>query len=589
MKATTIPSKHYKSILSSMVASQSWPFWRFPVQVLGMLLCPLLLGAPQASAQPTPATYSIWDNSFLPDSPSVTDGLPITLGVKFQSAVDGYITGIRFYKGDNSTEPHEGKLWTGGGLLKASVTFSNETANGWQQQLFDTPVAISSNTTYIASYHSSSGYFAITPGYFSTGGHTNAPLVALADGVDGGNGVFLEPSNPDSFPTASLNAANYWVDVVLSVPPADTTPPTISCPSDVTLQCASCNTDTNNTGVATATDDSGSVTVIYSDVVSGVCPKVVTRTWTATDPTGNVASCVQTITCVPLPSSLVTDCSGCVFDSDPTTPVQDFDLLFMPDPHKRPFYRLNDSNPGGFFYNVFYTGSPGQRVTFNITLPYPFVTQGFVPIRAYDSVTVMDGNGQQCLVPGNAFFVSLQQVRLADYGRVPAPFTLIPVTLKVPASGVVYLAISLDYGLTKASGYMNNFHDDAVDYAHPTRVLIPNHGSYTFSVSGAQTGTTSIQNDNSFKQIPGVAGLVQHKGTLAPVPQAVVTLSNAKHAPIGSAVTDEDGFYMIAYKYTGKAATFYLSVTTPPPAPYKATQTTTLKANAFVEVDFLVP
>ncbi len=136
---------------------------------------------------------------------------------------------------------------------------------------------------------------------------------------------------------------------------------------------------------------------------------------------------------------------------------------------------------------------------------------------------------------------------------------------------------------------MINFNDDAVDYAHPTRVLIPNHGSYNFSVSGAQTGATSIENDNSFKQIPGVAGLVQHKGTLAPVPRAKVTLSNADHVPVGSAVTDEDGFYMIAYKHTGKAETFYVSVAIPPPAPYKATQATTLKANAFVEVNFLVP
>jgi hypothetical protein len=379
------------------------------------------------------------------------------------------------------------------------------------------------------------------------------------------------------------------VDVVLSVPPADTTPPTIACPTDVTLQCANCNTDTNNTGVATSTDDSGIVTVTYSDLVNGVCPKVVTRTWTATDPTGNAASCVQTITCVPLPPSLVTDGSGCLFDSDPTTPVQDFDLLFMPDPHKRPFYRLNDSDPGGFSYNVFCAGMPGQQVTFNITLPYPFVTQGANPINAYDGVTVLGAGSEQCLVPGNVFFASSQQVRLADYGRMPAPFTTIPVTLAVPPSGVVYLAISIDYGLTKSSGYINNSHDDAGDYAHPTRVLIPNHGSYTFSVGGAQTAATSIQNDNSFKQIPGVGGLVQHKGTLTPVPRSLVILSNAKRIPIGFAVTDEDGFYMIPYKHTGKAATFYLLIATPPPAVYTAKQTTTLKANAFVRVDFLVP
>lgn len=238
---------------------------------------------------------------------------------------------------------------------------------------------------------------------------------------------------------------------------------------------------------------------------------------------------------------------------------------------------------------MFYTGSPGQQVTFNITLPYPFVTQGANPIHAYDWVTVTGGNSQQCLAPGNAFFASSSRVGEANYGFPPAASTTIPVTLTVPPSGVVYLAISLNYGLKKTVGYMNNLYDDAVFCANPTRVLIPNHGSYNFSVSGAQTGSTSLQNDNSFKQIPGVAGLVQHAGTLAPVPGAVVVLANAWGLPVGFAVTDEDGFYKIVYRYTGKPATFHVFIATPPPAAYRATQATTLQANAFVQVNFLVP
>jgi hypothetical protein len=285
----------------------------------------------------------------------------------------------------------------------------------------------------------------------------------------------------------------------------------------------------------------------------------------------------------------VTDGHGCIFDRDPTTPVQDFRLMFVQDPQNWPSYKIAASNPGQFSYNVFHAGSPGQQVTFNIALPYPFVTKGANPIHAYDGVTVEGESSHQCLAPGNAFFVSSQQVGLADYGQVPAPFTLIPVTLTVPPSGVVYLAIHLEYGLKKTSGYMKNFSDDAVASANPRRVLIPNHGSYTFSVSGAQTSAASIQNCNSFKRIPGVAGLVQQDDTLDPVPGTVVTLTNAKRVRIGSAVTDEDGFYTIPYKHTGKAATYYLSIATPPPAPYTATQATTLKANAFVRVDFLVP
>jgi glucose/arabinose dehydrogenase len=53
-------------------------------------------------------------------------------------------------------------------------------------------------------------------------------LHALANGADGGNGVFLY--GPGGFPSQSFNANNYWVDVVftLTAPPADTMPPSVT-------------------------------------------------------------------------------------------------------------------------------------------------------------------------------------------------------------------------------------------------------------------------------------------------------------------------------------------------------------------------
>jgi hypothetical protein len=78
----------------------------------------------------------------------------------------------------------------------------------------------------------------------------------------------------------------------------DTTPPTLICPSNVVLECPATNTGTNLTGVATAQDGCGAVTVSYSDVVSTNCggAKTIARTWTATDACGNTTNCVQTIT-----------------------------------------------------------------------------------------------------------------------------------------------------------------------------------------------------------------------------------------------------------------------------------------------------
>jgi len=47
--------------------------------------------------------------------------------VSFKSDVNGYITGIRFYKGVNNTGTHLGHLWSSAGTLLASATFTGET------------------------------------------------------------------------------------------------------------------------------------------------------------------------------------------------------------------------------------------------------------------------------------------------------------------------------------------------------------------------------------------------------------------------------------------------------------------------------
>jgi hypothetical protein len=78
---------------------------------------------------------------------------------------------------------------------------------------------------------------------------------------------------------------------------SDTNPPGITCPADISIDCAA-STDPADTGSATGTDDCSSVTITHADVeAAGVCPvtRVITRTWTATDVAGNSVSCAQTI------------------------------------------------------------------------------------------------------------------------------------------------------------------------------------------------------------------------------------------------------------------------------------------------------
>ncbi|WP_231510171.1 N,N-dimethylformamidase beta subunit family domain-containing protein, partial [Streptosporangium roseum] len=102
------------------------------------------------------SSCTLWPPSAVPAVPSQPDSKASTAGVKFKAAKAGIITGIRFYKGPQNTGTHTGSLWTSSGQLLASAPFTNETASGWQQVDFSTPVNIAANTTYIASYHTTS-------------------------------------------------------------------------------------------------------------------------------------------------------------------------------------------------------------------------------------------------------------------------------------------------------------------------------------------------------------------------------------------------------------------------------------------------
>ena len=67
---------------------------------------------------------------------------PVELGLKFRSDVAGTITGIRFYKASTNTGSHVANLWSSSGTKLATATFTGETASGWQQVNFASPVSI---------------------------------------------------------------------------------------------------------------------------------------------------------------------------------------------------------------------------------------------------------------------------------------------------------------------------------------------------------------------------------------------------------------------------------------------------------------
>jgi hypothetical protein len=172
---------------------------------------------------------SIWRPTATPTVSSVADNGAVELGVQFQSDIDGFITGIRFYKGVSNTGTHVGSLWSSSRVLLASAEFTAESPSGWQQVNFSTPVAITANTVYVASYHTNVGGYSADGGYFATTGVNSPPLHALASTAQRPNGLFSYAAT-STFPQDSFNATNYWVDVVLatSLSGGDTTPPTVT-------------------------------------------------------------------------------------------------------------------------------------------------------------------------------------------------------------------------------------------------------------------------------------------------------------------------------------------------------------------------
>lgn len=169
-----------------------------------------------------PKVSSIWPSTAVPANPDAGADSPVELGVKFRSDTNGSISGIRFYKSAANSGPHTARLWNSNGTLLATATSVNESASGWQQADFATPVPIGANTDYIASYHTVSGHYSYNHDYFAGTGVDTPPLHALAGDVSGGNGVFAYGA-AGSFPANQWRSSNYWVDVAFT--PGGTAPP----------------------------------------------------------------------------------------------------------------------------------------------------------------------------------------------------------------------------------------------------------------------------------------------------------------------------------------------------------------------------
>ena len=160
-----------------------------------------------------------------PVSPETADSSAVTLGTKVIAAADGFITGVRFYKGVGNTGTHTGTLYSASGTVLATGTFTNETATGWQMLNFSDSVPVTAGTTYIAAYYAPNGHYAADPWFFATKGFNSGKLSAPG-GQNTPNGVY---AGDNRFPDQSFRNTNYYVDAVYNS--SDTTPLRVSATS----------------------------------------------------------------------------------------------------------------------------------------------------------------------------------------------------------------------------------------------------------------------------------------------------------------------------------------------------------------------
>ncbi len=305
------------------------------------------------------------------------------------------------------------------------------------------------------------------------------------------------------------------------------------------------------------------------------------------------------------PKSQLTDTSFCPL------PNNQFRLLYRL--YQAPnIYLLNGSNPGQFYFNAFYYGTPGSDFTMNIQIPYPFMTQEGAgnPIQVHDGTSLTSSG---CYLPNpslNGFTITTpamtptssagnQIITPEDYStKQLGQVTTVTVSGKVPASGMAYVTIHLDYGLKKSQPWKptGTFTTNPVNGASlgdlnnatgfgSGPVTIHGYEVYNFARTvGSDTSTSTPSSYNEIKKFAGFLGFV-NQGDLI-VQGATIKVYSPTNALLTTLTTDVDGYYLFAYKHTAKSATYKIVASY---GTWTQTISVTVKANGFAAVDFEIP
>ncbi len=141
------------------------------------------IGTPTTRNLVLSGPYSVFGQT-VPAIQDSGDGGAYEMGLRFTPTVDGFITGVRFFKSTANTGTHTGSLWSSSGERLATATFSNETASGWQSTLFSQPVAVAAGQKYTVSYWAPrGGHYATKDFQWVSFGSTAAPPLTVAGGL----------------------------------------------------------------------------------------------------------------------------------------------------------------------------------------------------------------------------------------------------------------------------------------------------------------------------------------------------------------------------------------------------------------------
>lgn len=166
-----------------------------------------------------------------PTSTDNSDGTPgITPGLALQFAVDGEVTGVRFWATDTVSGTYTVSLWDvtaadpngSGGTLLASATMGvAPTPSGWNSVNFVTPVAVITTKLYKVSYFSSAGRYVFSPSIFGSplvNGDITAPAHGSNPiGVGNLNQGCFTINAANSYPTTQPGGpSNYFADVLFT-------------------------------------------------------------------------------------------------------------------------------------------------------------------------------------------------------------------------------------------------------------------------------------------------------------------------------------------------------------------------------------